>query len=161
LRMNMGSEVWLRSTEANIQLAGNVIFSKEAAQYQVEGTLNTTRGTYRLPLAGFEFATREFAVTRGDLRFLGTPDLNALVDIEAQYLLRRRVGDDVRILVHIGGTLYFPTIALSSDARPPIPEAEIISYLLFGGPVNTTSAGAKQAQQAAVQSVTSALYGQF
>src|SRR5262249_15476795 len=148
LKMQMGNEVWMRSTEANIQLAGSAVFSKEAGQYQVEGTLNTPRGTYRLPLAGVALASREFSVTKGDIRFLGTPDLNALVDIEAQYLMRRRVGDDVRIFVHIGGTLYVPTIALSSDSRPPIPEPEIISYLLFGGPVNTTSAGVKQAQQA-------------
>src|SRR5262249_41663096 len=104
LRMDMGSEVWMRSNEANVQLAGNAIFSKAAAQYQVDGSLTATRGTYRLPLAGFEFATREFAVTRGTIRFLGTPDLNALVDIDAQYMLRRRVGDDIRIYVHIGGT---------------------------------------------------------
>jgi translocation and assembly module TamB len=161
VRMEMGSEVWMRSNEANIQLAGNAIFSKSAAQYQVEGTLSTSRGTYRLPLAGFEFTTREFIVTRGGIRFLGTPDLNALVDIDAQYLLRRRVGDDVRIFVHIGGTLYAPTITLTSDARPPIPEPEIISYLLFGGPLNTSSAGYNQAKQAAVQSVASALSGQI
>jgi translocation and assembly module TamB len=161
LKMDMGNEVWMRSTEANIQLAGSAVFSKEGGQYQVEGTLNTPRGTYRLPLAGLQQLSREFSVTRGDIRFLGTADLNALVDIDAQYLMRRRVGDDVRISVHIGGTLYVPTIALSSDARPPIPEAEIISYLLFGGPVNTTSAGMKQAQQAAVQSVVSALSGQI
>ena len=158
LRLGMGSEVWLRSTEANIQLAGSVVFSKVADIYRADGTLTTPRGLYQLPL-GVQFATRQFTVTRGEIRMLGTPDLDGLVDIDAEYLIRRRTGDNMTVFVHIGGTLYLPTITLTSDVRPALPEAEIISYLMFGGPLLAGTA-TFQTKQAAVQSVLSAFSGQ-
>ncbi|MBI4503875.1 MAG: translocation/assembly module TamB domain-containing protein, partial [Gemmatimonadetes bacterium] len=158
LRLQMGSEVWLRSTEANIQLAGSVVFSKVGDSYRADGVLTTPRGIYQLPL-GVQFATRQFTVTRGEIRMLGTPDLNALVDIDAYYLIRRRTGDNMTVYIHIGGTLYVPTITLSSDVRPALPEAEIVSYLMFGGPLIAGTA-TSQGRQAAVQSFVSALSGQ-
>ena len=159
LRLEMGDDVWLRSTEANIQLAGSVVFSKTADVYRVEGVLTTPRGSYQLPL-GTQVATREFTVMRGEIRMLGTPDLNAFVDIDARFVVRRRVGENVNVFVHIGGTLYNPVLTLSSDVRPPLPESEIIAYLLFGGPLNTSAAGS-QGQQALVQSALSAIAGQI
>src|SRR5207244_13650904 len=92
-------------------------------------------------------------------RMLGSPDLNAPVDIDAQYVIRRRTGDNITAFVHIGGTLYVPSITLSSDVRPALPEAEIISYLLFGGPLNPGTASS-QGKEALVQSAVSALAGQ-
>jgi len=159
LRMGMGSEAWLRSTEANIQLSGTVVFSKMADQYRMEGTLSALRGTYQLPL-GVQIATRQFTVSRGQLRFLGTPDLNALVDIDAQYVVRRRVGENINVTVHIGGTLYEPTVLLASDVQPPLPQSEIISYLIFGRPLDPNAVGA-QASQALVQGALSSLAGQI
>ena len=51
----------------------------------VDGVLTTGRGTYRLPIGP---ATREFSVTRGEVRYFGTPDFNAALDIEAAGELR-------------------------------------------------------------------------
>ena len=44
LRVEMGSDVWLRSAEANIQLEGRVRLSKQAQTYKPIGTLNAPRG---------------------------------------------------------------------------------------------------------------------
>lgn len=129
LTLEMGSEVWMRSSEANFQLAGRVLVGKEGDRYRLDGTLETPRGTYRLPLTTGVF--REFAVTRGQLQYFGTPDLNATLDIEARHVVRRP-SENVTVTVHIGGTMYAPSLRFTSDIRPPISETEIISYLLFG-----------------------------
>ncbi len=131
LRLRLGNEVWLRSSEANIQLAGELTANKLRDQYRLTGTLEAPRGTYRLPLGPI---TRDFAVTRGQLRYFGTSDLNADVDIEARHVVRTVRGEDVTVFVHIGGTLYDPRLTLSSDIRPSPSETEVISYLLFGAP---------------------------
>ncbi len=132
LALQMGGDVWLRSTEADIQLTGAVTVAKVAAQYRVDGILQTPRGTYRLPLG--PTISREFIVQRGEVRYFGTPDLNAGLDIDARHQVRSIRGDPVTIFVHVGGTINVPTLRLSSDVRPPISDSEIISYLLFGAP---------------------------
>jgi translocation and assembly module TamB len=129
LLLNMGSDVWLRSSEANIQLAGGLVVNKVADRYRLDGTLETPRGTYRLPLT--RAVRSEFTVTRGELQYFGTADLNAAVDIDARHVVRQPA-QNINVDVHIGGTLYTPRLSLSSDIQPPISETEIISYLLFG-----------------------------
>jgi translocation and assembly module TamB len=129
LVLNMGSEVWMRSSEGNFQLRGDLTVSKVADRYRLDGTLETPRGTYRLPLASG--VRSDFTVTRGQLQYFGTPDLNAVVDIDARHVVRRP-DRNVTVNVHIGGTLYTPRLTLTSDIQPPIAEPEIISYLLFG-----------------------------
>ncbi len=149
LRLEMGSDVWLRSGEANIQLSGTVTVNKLRDRYRFTGTLETPRGTYRLEL--FPTVTREFQVTRGQVRYFGTPDLNADLDIEARHLVRVPRGDNVTVFVHIGGTLYEPKLTLSSDIRPAISETEIISYLLFGAPSLQAFTGAGGAENRRLQ----------
>lgn len=131
LLLSMGSDVWLRSSEANVQLTGGLVVDKVAGRYRLDGTLETPRGTYRLPLT--TTLKSDFAVTRGQLQYFGTPDLNAAVDIDARHVVRRP-DQNLNVFVHIGGTLYTPRLTLTSDNRPPISETEIISYLLFGMP---------------------------
>jgi translocation and assembly module TamB len=131
LRLEMGSLVWLRSAEANIQLAGNVTVNKRGDEYRLDGVLTTDRGIYRLPIAP-GLVTREFTVTRGEVRYFGTPDFNAALDIEAQHLVRRRTPPDVLVTANVGGTLEVPRLTLSSNARPPLSDTQIISLLLFG-----------------------------
>jgi hypothetical protein len=137
LRLQMGSDVWMRSSEANIQLLGSVTMSKVRDRYSLTGTLQTPRGTYTLspgPSLVQLVATQEFTVTRGEVTYFGTPDLNAAIDIEAQHELRSVRGEDITVFVNIGGTLYEPTLRFSSDIQPPIAETEILSYLFFGAP---------------------------
>ncbi len=61
LELEMGSDVWLRSDEANIQLAGSARLTKQRDQYLVSGTLQAVRGTYRLKVGP---VSREFVVTK-------------------------------------------------------------------------------------------------
>jgi translocation and assembly module TamB len=131
LRVEMGSDVWLRSAEANIQLEGRVRLSKQAQTYNPTGTLNAPRGTYTLKIGP---VTRDFTVNRGQVTYTG--DLNAGLDIAAQHTVRSIRGDEIPIVASIAGTLYQPKLTLGSTIRPPISETDLISYLITGYPAN-------------------------
>jgi translocation and assembly module TamB len=135
LTVAMGPDVWLRSTEANIQLDGEFRVAKSVeeglARYRLDGTLRAVRGNYRLVLAA---TSKEFRVTRGTVRFFGTPDFDPELDIAAEHPVRTLDGGQLVVRALIGGTLLAPRLALESDQRPPLSETEIVSYLLFGRP---------------------------
>lgn len=150
LDLVMGSEVWLRSNEANIQLAGSLVIDKRARVYGLAGTLNTPRGVYRLPLAG---AGKDFQVTGGDVAFFGTADLDASVDINAQRVVRTYQQNVLNVYVNMGGSLYEPVLTLTSDKQPPIPEPEIISYLLFNAPSFEAAGGGAEQRQLGLASL--------
>ncbi|MBS1242210.1 MAG: hypothetical protein H6R40_1637, partial [Gemmatimonadetes bacterium] len=77
--------VWLRSTEANIQLEGEARVNKIRQVYRLDGTFNAVRGTYTLRVGPI---SRAFDVTRGVVRYLGDPDLNADLDVEARHVIK-------------------------------------------------------------------------
>jgi translocation and assembly module TamB len=145
LTVRMGREVWLKSSEANINLGGQVTVEQRVSaagrvQLQLDGTLQTLRGTYRLPVA--PGISRTFAVEAGSVRFFGDPDLNGSLDINGLYTVRQSsqqiARQDVRVRVHIGGTLLAPSAPeLSSpDSLQHISQADLFSYLATGQPSN-------------------------
>ncbi|MGH7578671.1 MAG: translocation/assembly module TamB domain-containing protein, partial [Gemmatimonadales bacterium] len=135
LRVTIGSDVWLRSAEANIQLDGDVLVSKEAREYQPVGTLQAPRGSYTLKIGP---VTRDFTVTRGEVSYIGT--LDAVLDIEARHTVRSVRGEEIPIIASIEGTLYAPKLRLESTLRPPISETDLVSYLITGYPANEANA---------------------
>ena len=135
LRVAIGSDVWLRSAEANIQLDGEARVSKTGREYQPIGTLQAPRGNYTLKIGPI---TRDFTVTRGEVRYSGT--LDAELDIEARHTVRSVRGEEIPVIASIEGTLYAPKLRLESTLRPPISETDLVSYLITGYPANEASA---------------------
>jgi translocation and assembly module TamB len=162
LRLVMGSSVWLRSSEANIQLEGDFTVSKTVESvlnpYRLDGTLRAVRGTYRLTIGP---TSKEFLVTRGDVRFFGTPDLDPEIDITAEHTVRAVRGNELLVQAHITGTLLAPVLTLGSDQRPPLSETEIVSYLLFGRPSFDLLGGAPgtRSEQAVLQGALAGFAG--
>ena len=134
LQLTMGEDAWLRSNEANIQLTGSVQVNKVRNNYVLSGTLQAPRGTYRLQVVG---VTREFVVSQGTVRYFGTPDLNAELDISARHVVHPLPGagnsKDITVIAHIQGTLLVPKLTLESD-QGDLSQTELISYLMFGKP---------------------------
>jgi translocation and assembly module TamB len=131
MRVRLGSDVWLRSAEANIQLGGEVQLSKAAKTYSPSGTLDALRGSYTLKIGPI---TRDFTVERGSVRYFG--DLNAGLDIRAVHVVRAVRGEEVPVIANITGTLYAPKVSLQSTFNPPISETDLVSYLVTGYPAN-------------------------
>ncbi|MFL5402890.1 MAG: translocation/assembly module TamB domain-containing protein [Gemmatimonadales bacterium] len=131
LRVTLGSDDWLRSAEANIQLGGEVLLSKAGKIYTPSGTLDALRGTYTLKIGP---VTRDFTVERGSVRYFG--DLNAALDIQARHTVRAVRGEEIPVIAKITGTLYAPKVTLESTFNPPISETDLVSYLVTGYPAN-------------------------
>ena len=159
LELEMGSDVWLRSDEANIQLAGSVRLTKQRNQYLVSGTLQAVRGTYRLKVGP---VSREFVVTEGTVRYFGTPDQDAALDIKAKHVVHP-VGqsEDITVVAHIGGTLLVPKVTLEAE-KYDLSQTEIIALTLFG--TRIVELGGDQGiadQRALVQSALAILSGEI
>jgi translocation and assembly module TamB len=160
VRLEVGDDVWLRSPEANIKLGGTLavtravgrgaVTGRNEAQLALLGALGVTRGTYRLNLG---FAQPIFEVEPGTLRFFGTGDLNPTLDVRAVHVVRQvRSGGnrpDVRVQVNIGGTLNQPTLRLTSADNPPIPDTDLISYLVTGEPASAVLGQTQGSEQGA------------
>jgi autotransporter translocation and assembly factor TamB len=131
MRVVLGSDVWLRSAEANIQLGGEVQLSKAAKTYSPSGILDALRGSYTLKIGP---VTRDFTVERGSVRYFG--DLNAALDIQGRHTVRAVRGEEVPVIAKITGTLYAPKVTLESTFNPPISETDLVSYLVTGYPAN-------------------------
>ncbi|MFZ5624494.1 MAG: translocation/assembly module TamB domain-containing protein, partial [Gemmatimonadota bacterium] len=162
LEVQMGDQVWLRSNEANVQLEGAMRVSKLRKQYRVDGALNARRGTYALTVGP---VVRDFVVNRGTVRFFGTPDLNAEIDIEATHVVRPLDGgSDIPVIARITGTLLQPRLALQTDVKgAALSQTDLVSYLMFGRPsfavggVTQGTAGQNLALNAGVSYLSSAL----
>jgi len=153
LRVAIGSDVWLRSGEANIQLDGSVRLTKAGQQYQPTGTLNAQRGSYTLKVGP---VTRDFTVNKGQVQYIG--NLNANLDIQARHTVRAVRGEEIPIIANIGGTLYQPKVTLESTLRPPISETDLVSYLVTGYPANeATQVGQGNLVQSTLAYFSSAL----
>jgi translocation and assembly module TamB len=150
----VGNDVWLRSSEAHIQLGGGVTVrtvktradpalgfdggqaGDSLSRLALEGTLSADRGTYRLNLGVVQ---RTFQVEQGRVVFFGEAELNPTLDISAIHNVRTSQGDDagrdVRVRVRIFGTLEQPQIELTSaDATVPMSTSDLLSYLVTGSP---------------------------
>jgi hypothetical protein len=150
LTVRVGDAFWLRSNEANIQLGGEVRVDKLRRDYRVDGRLDALRGTYTLAIGPVR---RDFQVQKGQVRFLGTPDLNADLDIEAQHTVRPLDGSqDIPVIAKITGTMLEPKLELTSTVLPPISETNLVSYLMFRRPASNlqTTGGAPGEQQQAL-----------
>ncbi len=154
LQVQMGENFWLRSSEANIQLDGNLTVNKIRDRYRYDGTLNAVRGNYALRLGGF--VTVDFSVERGTVRYFGTPDLNADLDIEAKHVVTDiQSNEDIPVIARITGTLLQPKLELTSTPtpqRPSLSQTELVSYLMFRRPTfSLQGQGGQGSQYAAVQ----------
>lgn len=137
LRFSLGNEVWLRSAEANVQLEGAVVVNKVRRDYRLDGEFRALRGNYRLAVG---FINRDFTVERGTVRYTGTPDLNADIDLSARHVVRADDGEEIPIVARITGSIFVPKLALTSPGRN-IPERDLISYLMFGRPEFQVASG--------------------
>ena len=131
--LSLESDFWIRSREStqgmDVEIAGDLeaSFDRPRREIVLRGTLEAVRGTYN------QFG-RQFAIQTGTLEFPGTPGIDPSVAITAAYRLRREEAAPLLIIASVEGTLQDPQVTLTSESQPPIPESDLISYLLFGRP---------------------------
>ncbi len=127
-RIIVQRDAWLRSEETNMEIAGELLLRHAPAEqeFRIDGTLQALRGDYKL-------FNKRFTLQEGEIEFVGVPALNPNLRLVAVHRVQTQKRP-LQIRVLIEGTLEEPTVRLESDAQPPIPESDLLSYLLFGRP---------------------------
>jgi translocation and assembly module TamB len=125
--------VWLRSRELNVEVAGSldVAFDRRVNDVRLTGTMQALRGSYQLQVLE-RLPARRFDVRDGTVEFAGTPGLDPNIDITASARIRRAQGDPLDVMASVTGTLQRPRVRFSSESDPPVSETDIASFLLFG-----------------------------
>jgi autotransporter translocation and assembly factor TamB len=127
--VRFGDGVWVAAQEAKVQLSGALTINKAQDELHVLGELEGQRGTYTLSAGPI---VRRFDITHANVRFQGSTEMNPAIDIDARRIVLDPGAKRLNVDVHIGGTMRTPTLSLASADAPNIPQAELLSFLLFG-----------------------------
>ena len=162
----LGNDVRLRSSEANVRLAGDlrVVTRTDRStrtvastgqlipRLSLEGQLTTEGGTYNLNLGPLQ---REFQVLQnGTVTFAGDPE-NPTLNIDAQYNVKQYRDRDLGVIVTLRGPLLpYPEIDLHSNADYSISPTDLLSYLLIGRPGFDFTSSERAAQVVALLAPT-------
>jgi translocation and assembly module TamB len=118
-----------------VMVTGLGLASEWRADLAIGGSAYTPvlSGRADLLRGDYEFAGRQFAVTRGTIRFQGEDPPDPIVDITAE-------GDTqgLNASIRVTGTGQRPDIRFAST--PTLPEDELLSRLLFGTSITNLSA---------------------
>jgi translocation and assembly module TamB len=130
----------IRGQGADLEVVGTLRVRKlPLGKPAFSGLLETRRGSYRLH-------GRRFVLRRGEARFEGDSDLDPVLDVEAIHRVK-----DVTIVARIAGRASDPIVRLESE--PPLPEDDVLAYLLYGRSADEVAAS----QQAALESAAAQL----
>lgn len=120
--ISIPSGVWIRGQGLEAELAGDLRLAQKGAYPTITGELNAVSGR-------FLFLGHTFVVERGRAVFYGDDEANPSLDL----LLAANVQGTV-VRVRFQGTAKEPELSLESD--PEMPEGDILSFLVFGRPVD-------------------------
>ena len=127
--LRVDRDVFVRSDDYNIEVYSDgdlAVHVNRAKQTLVlDGILLTERGEYR-------FLSKRFEITHGSATFTNSEELNPTIQVTGGYEVRLPGREAINVRILVGGTLLNPQIALESDAQPPIPQSDLLSYLAFG-----------------------------
>ncbi|MEW6670298.1 MAG: translocation/assembly module TamB domain-containing protein [Thermodesulfobacteriota bacterium] len=119
--VSVPKNAWLKGQGVNAEITGQVNLQKESGRpFVLVGPLDTARGT-------FDFQSKLFKITRGNIEFIGLEEPNPNLDIQAEIRIAK-----VKIIIKITGTAQ--EMALSLDSEPVMDRADIVSYLVYGRP---------------------------
>jgi autotransporter translocation and assembly factor TamB len=126
VRVTLGDKVRFKGFGLTGNITGSVTATDEPEK------ITTARGELNVNAGKYQAYGRDLDVERGRLIFAGGPIDNPGIDARAV----RRVGE-VLAGISVRGTLKLPVLTLFSD--PPMPQTDILSYLILGQPLQQAS----------------------
>jgi len=131
-------DVWYRDGASAIETTGNLRFQKREGSSIVllTGSVRSIRGDY-------SYFGRNFTLESGEIQFVGSPELNPSLNVEASY-----ASGATTVYLDITGTADKP--ALKMHSNPPLSDQDIVSVIVFGQPLNelrTRSGGTNSNQE--------------
>lgn len=140
VQVTLGDTVTIAGFGLSARISGSVRL------VDTPGQATTARGELRVAQGIYEAYGQKLEVERGRLLFVGGPVSNPGIDARAV----RRI-EQITVGVEVKGTLQSPQLTLFSD--PPTGQADALSYLLFGRPLEAASATEGQALAAAARAL--------
>ncbi len=117
------NNVWLRNSDAEIELEGSIRYKRDARGTRFLGDLESIRGRYFL-------YNNEFRITSGSIQFADVRDIrNARLEIHGETEVATEEGRE-RVSLDITGTLAKPYLAATSESG--YSEPEIFRLLALG-----------------------------
>ncbi|MGA1874414.1 MAG: translocation/assembly module TamB domain-containing protein [bacterium] len=142
LKVDIPRNLWVSDERTNFEMKGDLEITKDYDLNPIiSGSIDAIRGFY-------EFHGKRFTIQKATIRFQGLPEINPLLDMKTVYRIR-----DVEVYILITGTKNKPIVSLQSE--PPLPQNEIVSYLVFG----RATADLNQRESASLQGEAFALLG--
>jgi len=125
IRVILGRNVRIKGYGLKGQVTGNIIVQEQPKQ--------PTLGFGSLDITGkYKAYGQNLDIRQGRLSYVGSPIDNPGLNVKAV----RQTGD-VTAGIHVTGTLQNPRLAVFS--QPPMDDANALSYLLLGRPINQAS----------------------
>lgn len=127
-------DTWIKTEDSAVELQGKLhLYRSLHGQPSVSGVINGVRGN--LVVTG-----KTFKLSRARITFTGGHQIDPSLDLAAQYTVR-----PYDITATVTGTAKKPVLALSST--PSLQQADIVSMLMFGKPVNQLTASQQKGLQ--------------
>ena len=124
VRLILGDKVHLKASGLETKIAGSLLAIEEPGRHPTAtGELELRDGTYKA-------YGQDLRIERGRLVFGGGPLDNPAIDVRAS----RKAKDGTVAGLVIRGTLQNPETTVFSD--PPMGQADVLSYILLGHPLN-------------------------
>ena len=115
---------WLVDRMGKVEMIAHLKIRKDPGQkLTMAGEVRALKGT-------LDIEDRTFTVKRAMLRMPGVPGKPMTIDANAVHEM-----DDITLVLNVSGTMSNPIIRLES--LPPLPPADVLSYLVFGAPSAT------------------------
>lgn len=133
--ISLGERVTVKMKGIDAQLKGSVQLSGNPANLSSRGEIRVVKGRYKA--YGIDLN-----IARGRIFYAGVALDQPTVDI-----LALREVDDVKAGVTVGGTLQRPVVQLY--AEPPMPDVDILAYVILGHPLGQSGEQATLVSQAA------------
>jgi translocation and assembly module TamB len=142
VRIVLGDDVRVDSYGLKAKLAGDVtVLTQPGDVVRGDGAIRVVEGEYK----AFGQYVR---ITRGVLSYKRTPINEPTLDLVGE---REIKGEDIVVRINVRGTLGNPFVTLSSE--PPMPDNEILSYLIMGRSLDTLQSGEAASLDRAAQSL--------
>ena len=127
LDLSVPGRAFVRGLGLESEWQGDLKISGNTNAPNIAGVLNPVRGHFAL-------LGKRFRLEQGDIRFTGSDDVDPLLNLTAEH-----TASSLTALVRVTGSASNPKVSLAS--RPPLPESEIASQVLFGTDSSNLSAG--------------------
>lgn len=124
IQVEIPRNTWLRSSEMNVEIAGDVNVVKQSEIFELFGTIQIIRGTYDL-------YGKRFIIQKGAFAFDGGAEYNPEIELKAKHILRTVNRQKKALTLEVTGKALAPKLKFTLD-ESEISEGDAVSYLLLG-----------------------------